>query len=99
MFLFLKCSKTVVFPTVSITFHLSEPSAPVLQPPDVSKPFRVHTDACNVAIAAVLEQERDSAWHLVAYTSRKLTSAETNCIAERETLAVVFMEVVPVPAF
>ena len=68
-----------------------------LQPPDLSKPFRVHTDASDVAIAAVLEQERDSAWHLVAYTSRKLTIAETNCIAERKTLAVVFMEVVPIP--
>ena len=65
--------------------------APVLQLPDVSKPFGVHTDASDVAIAAVLEQERDSAWHPVAYTSRKLTSVETNyTIAERETLAVVF---------
>ena len=65
--------------------------APVLQLPDVSKPFRVHTDASDVAIAAVLQQERDSAWRPVAYTSRKLTIAETNyTIAERETLAVVF---------
>ena len=65
--------------------------APVLQLPNVTKPFRVHTDASDVAIAALLEQERDSAWHPVAYTSRKLTSAETNyTIAERETLAVVF---------
>ena len=65
--------------------------APALQLPDVSKPFRLHTDASDVAIAAVLEQERDSAWHRVAYTSWKLTSVETNyTIAERETLAVVF---------
>ena len=67
--------------------------APVLQLPDISKPFRVHTDDSDVTRAAVLEQERDSAWHPVAYTSRKLTSAETNytmAIAERETLAVVF---------
>ena len=73
------------------SLKLSLLCAPVLQLPDVSKPFGVHTDASDVAIAAVLEQERNSVWHPVAYTSRKLTSAKTNyTIAERETRAVVF---------
>ena len=55
------------------SLKLSLLCAPVLQLPDVSKPFRVHTDANDVAIAAGLEQERDSSWHPVPYTSRKLT--------------------------
>ena len=65
--------------------------APVLQLPDVSKPFRVHTDASDLAIAAVLEQERDSAWHPVAYTSRKLTSAEWTLPLPNEKLSQSFL--------
>ena len=65
--------------------------APVLQLADVSRPFRVHTDASDVSIAAVLMQSKDDEFHPVAYVSRKLTSAERNyTIAERESLAIVF---------
>lgn len=66
-------------------------SAPVLRLADVSKPFRVHTDASDTALGAVLFQEHDDCWLPVAYASRKLTPAEKNyTIMERETLAVVF---------
>jgi len=66
--------------------------APVLMLADVSLPFRVDTDASDVAVAGVLlQQDQDQEWHPVAYASRKLTSAERNYTAsERETLAVVF---------
>ena len=66
-------------------------TAPVLHLADVSKPFRIHTDASDIALGAVLLQEYDDNWHPVAYASRKLTPAEKNyTIMERETLAVVF---------
>ena len=66
-------------------------TAPVLQLADVSKPFRVYTDASDFAIGAVLLQEVDQEWLPVAYASRKLTPAEMNyTITEKETLAVVF---------
>ena len=68
-------------------------SAPLLKLANVQKPFRVATDASDFAIAGVLLQqgESDSAWHPVAYASRKLSQAERNyTAAERETLAVVF---------
>ena len=66
-------------------------TAPVLHLADVSKPFRIHTDASDIALGAVLLQEYDDNWHPVAYASRKLSPAEKNyTIMERETLAVVF---------
>ena len=69
-------------------------NAPVLQLPDIEKPFRVETDASDFALAGVLLQpetlDSDSCWHPVAYMSRKLSSAERNYTAAgRETLAVV----------
>ena len=48
--------------------------APVLQLADVSRPFRVYTDASDTSIAAVLMQSKDDNLHPVAYVSRKLTS-------------------------
>ena len=66
-------------------------SAPVLRLADVSKPFRVVTDASDIAIAGVLlQRDNQSEWHPVAYTSRRLRPEEKNYHAnERETLAVV----------
>jgi len=57
----------------------------------VDKPFRVETDASDFAVAGILSQQtEDGQWHPVAYTSRKLSSAERNYTAtERETLAVI----------
>ena len=66
-------------------------TAPVLQLADVSKPFRVYTDASDFALGPVLLQEVDQELLPVAYVSRKLTPAEMNyTITEKETLAVVF---------
>ena len=54
--------------------------APVLQLADISKPFRVYTDASDLAIGAVLLQEVNREWLPVADASRKLTPAERKYI-------------------
>ena len=66
-------------------------SAPLLQLVDSTKKLRLVTDASDCAIAGVLLQEDGSGdWHPIAYTSRRLNSAEQNYHAtERETLAVI----------
>ena len=66
-------------------------SAPVLQLANLDLPFRVVTDASDVALGGVLlQQDRNSDWHPIAYTSRRLRKEECNYTAmERETLAVI----------
>ncbi|KAJ7944105.1 Retrotransposon protein, putative, Ty3-gypsy subclass [Quillaja saponaria] len=59
---------------------------PVLALPDISKPFKVQTDASNYALGGVLLQES----HPVAYESHKLSQAERRYTAqEKEMLAVI----------
>jgi RNase H-like domain found in reverse transcriptase/Reverse transcriptase (RNA-dependent DNA polymerase)/Integrase zinc binding domain/Chromo (CHRromatin Organisation MOdifier) domain/gag-polyprotein putative aspartyl protease len=61
-------------------------SAPALSPADPSKPYVVTTDASDVGLGAVLEQDGKP----VAFESRKLHGAELNYSAtDREMLAVV----------
>jgi len=49
----------------------------ILADPVNGKPFCLCTDASDYAIQAVLEQEgKDGQWHVVAYGSCSLTSAE-----------------------
>ena len=75
----------------SETLKMALLKVPVLQLADNFKPFRVYTDAKDLAIGAVLLQEGNREWLPVAYASRKLTPAETNyTVTEKETLAVVF---------
>ena len=66
-------------------------SAPVLKLANIEKPFRVMTDASDIAISGVLLQCDDQEqWHPVAYTSRRLRPEERNYTAlERETLAAI----------
>ena len=65
--------------------------APVLRLNDVAKQFKVHADASNSVIRAVLLQELNEGWHPVACVSRKLKPAERNhTITEKETVAVVY---------
>ena len=65
--------------------------APVLQLADVSRKFRVMTDASDESIGGVLlQQDSHEFWHPIAYTSRRLRPEERNYTAsERETLAVI----------
>ena len=67
-------------------------SYPVLQHPDLNKPFIVHTDSSTVAIAGILSQVGDDGHdHACAYESRLLKGAEIRYgISELECLAVVF---------
>lgn len=68
-------------------------SAPVLELPDMSKPFRIETDASDFGVGAVLLQPGDDInkqWHPVAYESKKLSNAEKNYPAqERELLGII----------
>ena len=69
-------------------------SKPVLQLPDLSKPFVLRTDASAIGIGAALLQEgKDDASVLkpVAYASKKLLQAERNySTVERECLSLVW---------
>jgi hypothetical protein len=62
-----------------------------LQLADSSKPYIVTCDASDIFIGAVLEQEGEHGSHSVAFSSRKLSSAEKNYpVHERELLAMVY---------
>lgn len=64
---------------------------PVLSLPNPDKPFFITTDASDVAVGAILEQEdKQKRRHPVAYESRKLKEAEQKYpVHERELLAVI----------
>ena len=68
-------------------------SAPVLQVPDMIKPYRIETDASDFGCGAVLLQPGDdenSPWHPIAYESKKFSAAEKNYPAqERELLGII----------
>jgi transposase InsO family protein len=65
--------------------------APVLTFPDLEKPFVITTDASQVALGAVLSQEKGGEDKPVAFASRKLTDPETRYSAiERELLGIVW---------
>lgn len=66
-------------------------NAPILQFPDMSKPFVLTTDASEVAIGAVLSQGSIGSDKPVAYASRTLTETERRySTIERELLAIVW---------
>jgi hypothetical protein len=66
-------------------------TSPVLIYPDLEKPFRLYTDASNIALGAVLQQKgEDGKEHPVAFISKKLTkqqqkyhSTELECFAAK----------------
>ena len=67
-------------------------TAPLLQPPDMSKPFYVWSDASILGFGAVLEQLDDQGQrHPIAYASRQTSEAEKKYApTELEVAALVF---------
>lgn len=60
-------------------------TAPVLAMPDFGRDFVVETDASDVAVGAVLQQDHGDGLQPIAYFSRKLSSSERNYpVHERE---------------
>ena len=67
-------------------------SAPVLRPPDLTKPFQLWIDASERGFGAVLEQKgQDGCKHPIAYASRATNEAERKYApTELEVAALVF---------
>ena len=64
--------------------------APILRLPDFERQFIITTDASDVAIRAILEQDFGSSLQPIAFSSRKLNPTEIRYSAyERELLGIV----------
>jgi len=59
--------------------------------PDLSKPFKIESDASLFATRAVLlQQDTNEDWHPVAYHSKSMNSTKHNYqVYDRELLAVI----------
>ena len=66
-------------------------TAPILQIPSNTAPFRLETDSSDFATGAVLEQlGEDKLWHPVAFYSKSLNEHERNYkIYDKELLAII----------
>ena len=65
-------------------------TSPVMKPPDFSRPFILHADACGRALGSCLMQRHDDGVHVVAYHSRTFSPAEQIYdIRDKENLAIV----------
>ena len=66
-------------------------TAPILRLPDFERQFVITTDASDVAIGAILEQDFGLGLQPIAFSSRKLNSTEIRYSAyERELLGIVW---------
>jgi hypothetical protein len=67
-------------------------SAPIIQPPDWSLPFKIMCDASDYAVGAVLGQTKDRKHHAIAYASKTLSGPQLNyATIEKELLAIIFV--------
>ena len=65
--------------------------APVLQYPDIEKPFILTTDASDYAVDAVLSQGKVGEDRPIAYMSKMMKPAERNYgTTEKECLAIIY---------
>lgn len=65
-------------------------SKPVLRSPDFNRKFLLKTDASDVGLGAVLEQEFEDGKHPILFISKKLTGPECNyAVIEKECFAIV----------
>jgi hypothetical protein len=66
-------------------------SAPTIQPPDWSLPFKIMYDVGDYDVGAVLGQTKDKKYHTIAYARKMLIGAQLNyATTGKELLAVVF---------
>ncbi|OMJ23262.1 Retrovirus-related Pol polyprotein from transposon opus [Smittium culicis] len=67
-------------------------SAPVLAHPDKTKSYTIYTDSSNIVVGASLHQAQiGGSARPIAYSSRKLLSAEANyCTPDKEALDMVY---------
>jgi hypothetical protein len=66
-------------------------SAPIIQPPDWSQPFKIMCDASDYAVGAVLGQRKEARVHAIYYASKTINGAQLNyATTEKELLAVIF---------
>ena len=64
---------------------------PIMKFPNFNVQFQITTDASDVSIAAVLQQEQEGTMSLIDSIGRALTSTEKNySVTERELLAIVY---------
>ena len=66
--------------------------SPILQSPNWELPFHVYVDASDIAVGAVLMQEKVRGWFRpVYYASRMLTPTEKNyTVIEREAKGMIY---------
>ena len=65
--------------------------APVLAYPDISKPYKVYTDASNYAIGAALVQDTGMGERVIQYLSHQLNETQRRWpIIEKESYAIVY---------
>jgi hypothetical protein len=60
-------------------------SAPIIQPPDWSLPFKIMCDASDYVVGAILGQTKDRKHHAIAYASKTLTGAQLNYATTKKT--------------
>jgi hypothetical protein len=66
-------------------------SAPIIQPPDWSQPFKIMCDASDYVVGVVSGQRKEGRVHTIYYASKTLNEAQLNyATVEKELLAVVF---------
>ena len=76
---------------IFLALKIALATAPVLRLPDFDHQFVVATDASDVAVGAILQQDVGNGLHPVAFASRKLQQAEVRYSAyERELLGIVW---------
>lgn len=65
-------------------------NSPILALPDYNLPFRIHCDASNVGVGAMLTQLQNNSEKVIAYYSAKLTPTQQRYFTtEKECLAVI----------
>jgi hypothetical protein len=66
-------------------------SAPIIQPPDWSLPFKIMCDASDYVVGAILGQTKDRKHHAIAYASKTLTGAQLNYATTKKNSLLLFL--------